>query len=620
LTVAAEPVADAAGVLVPDPVLEIRDLHLTFPGPPPVRALRGVSLTIAPGEVVGLVGESGSGKTVLGLAALGLLPPVRGMTVEGEVRLGELDMASAPEAARRAKRGLYVGAVFQDPMAALNPSMQIGRQVAEAAGGADDDAVAALLADAGIPAPHTRVRQYPHELSGGLRQRVMIAMAVARSPSLVVADEPTTALDVTVQAHVLRLLARLRERGMSVLLVTHDLAVAATICDRIAVAYAGRIVECGPTAALIDAPAHPYTLGLLASRPLMDGPPGPLASLAGRMPDGRDLPPGCAFAPRCPIATAECAAAPAQTSAAAGHTVECHHAGELARWPAAAAVAEAAPAAVADAEPDLTLWTHALPPGVALRVEHVTRDFGGHGNGRLRLRAAAAPFRAVDDVSLELGNGGSLAIVGESGSGKTTLLRMIVGLLAPTTGTIAHGPGAPPQLIFQDAGASLTPWLTIGRMLGERLASSGVPRAERAAKIHSTLTAVGLPTEVAGLRPPELSGGQRQRAAIARAVIVPPALLACDEPVSALDVSLAAQVLNLLADLRRRLNLTILFVTHDLAVARAVADEVLVMSGGAVVERGETSQVLESPRTDYTRALLDAVPKIRPAAGRERAV
>jgi peptide/nickel transport system ATP-binding protein len=620
LTVAAEPVADAAGVLLPDPVLEIRDLHLTFPGPPPVRALRGVSLTIAPGEVVGLVGESGSGKTVLGLAAVGLLPPVRGMTVEGEVRLGELDMASAPEAARRAKRGLYVGAVFQDPMAALNPSMQIGRQVAEAAGGADGDAVAALLADAGIPAPHTRVRQYPHELSGGLRQRVMIAMAVARSPSLVVADEPTTALDVTVQAHVLRLLARLRERGMSVLLVTHDLAVAATICDRIAVAYAGRIVECGRTAALIDGPAHPYTLGLLASRPLMDGPPGRLASLVGRMPDGRDLPPGCAFAPRCPITAAGCAVAPTPTAVAAGHTVECHRAGELARWPAAAVVAEAAPASVAEAEPDLGLWTHALPPGVALRVEHATREFGGHGNGRLRLRlrAAAPPFRAVDDVSLELRNGGSLAIVGESGSGKTTLLRMIVGLLEPTAGTIAHGPGATPQLIFQDAGASLTPWLTVGRMLGERLASSGVPRAERAAKIVDTLTAVGLSGEVAGLRPPELSGGQRQRAAIARAVIVPPALLACDEPVSALDVSLAAQVLNLLGDLRRRLNLTILFVTHDLAVARAVADEVLVMSGGAVVERGETSQVLESPRTDYTRALLDAVPKIRPA--RERAV
>jgi peptide/nickel transport system ATP-binding protein len=535
------------------------------------------------------------------------------MTVAGQVRLGDLDMASAPEAARRAKRGLYVGAVFQDPMAALNPSMQIGRQVSEAAGGADADAVAALLADAGIPAPLTRVRQYPHELSGGLRQRVMIAMAVARGPRLVVADEPTTALDVTVQAHVLRLLARLRERGMSVLLVTHDLAVAATICDRIAVAYAGRIVECGPTGALIDAPAHPYTLGLLASRPLMDGPPGPLASLAGRMPDGRDLPPGCAFAPRCPLAAPACAEPPALV-AAGGHAVECHRAGELTRWPDVGAVADPGPAAPA-ATPDLSLWTHELPPGLALRVAHVTREFGG--SGRVRLGAARAPFRAVDDVSIELRSGGSLAIVGESGSGKTTLLRMIVGLLEPTAGTIAHGPGASPQLIFQDAGASLTPWLTIGRMLGERLAGSGLPRAERAAAIREALRGVGLSEEVAGLRPRQLSGGQRQRAAIARAVIVPPALLVCDEPVSALDVSLAAQVLNLLADLRRRLNLTILFVTHDLAVARAVADEILVMRDGAVVERGETSQVLESPRTEHTRALLDAVPKIRPG---ERAV
>jgi peptide/nickel transport system ATP-binding protein len=249
-------------------------------------------------------------------------------------------------------------------------------------------------------------------------------------------------------------------------------------------------------------------------------------------------------------------------------------------------------------------------------VSDVTREFGGRSGGRLRLGRAKPPFRAVDGVSLELANGGSLAIVGESGSGKTTLLRMIVGLLEPTHGTIDHFPGAgPPQLIFQDAGASLTPWLTVGQMLSERLSRFGMIRSDRAAMITATLAAVGLAAEVAEMRPRELSGGQRQRAAIARAVIVPPALLACDEPVSALDVSLAAQVLNLLADLRAKLNLTILFVTHDLAVARAVADEVLVMHGGVVVERGPTSQVLESPRSDYTRALLDAVPKL----SRERA-
>ena len=601
MTVVAEPAAGPPVTAAADPVLEIRDLRLTFPGTPPVQALRGVSLSIGPGEVVGLVGESGSGKTVLGLAALGLLPRDRGIELAGALRLGGLDMAAASEDARRARRGLYVGAVFQDPMAALNPAMQIGRQVAEAAGGTDDDAVARLLADVGIPAPHDRIRQFPHELSGGLRQRVMIAMAVAREPSLVVADEPTTALDVTVQAHVLRLLARLRDRGMSVLLITHDLAVAASICDRIAVAYAGRIVESGPTADVIGAPAHPYTLGLLASRPRVDGPPGELASLAGRMPDPRRPPPGCAFAPRCPLEASACAGPPPPGAPAAARTVECHRPSELRTWPPSPT--RSPPASSAPPQ--------APRPGIAVTVRAVSRDFGGRRGSLRHPRTPTAPFRAVDDVSFELANGGSLAVVGESGSGKTTLLRMVVGLLPPTTGTIVHFVGAaPPQLIFQDAGASLTPWLTVGQLLTERLTRFGMLRDDREAMVHGALAAVGLDEDVADRRPRELSGGQRQRAAIARAVIVPPALLACDEPVSALDVSLAAQVLNLLGDLRARLHLTLLFVTHDLAVARAVADEVLVMYRGAVVERGSTAQVLSDPRTEYTRALLDAVPKI----------
>lgn len=596
-----------------DPVLELRDLHLTFPGSPPIRALRGVSLSIAPGEIVGLVGESGSGKTVLGLAALGLLPAVKGMKLEGKVRLGALDMATAPEAERRARRGMYVGAVFQDPMAALNPSMLIGRQVAEAAGGADDDAVAALLTDAGVPDPRNRARQYPHELSGGLRQRVMIAMAVARKPSLVVADEPTTALDVTVQAHVLQLLSRLRERGTSVLLVTHDLAVAATICDRIAVVYAGRIVECGAAGGLIDAPAHPYSVGLIASRPQMDGPLGPLASLSGRMPDPRHVPPGCAFAPRCPIGDERCSEMPPPVGE---RSAECHRAGELTHWPAVASDVRE-PAAILDEGAEVAAAGAGAGAGgleghLALRVKGVVCEFGGRRGGRLSLLSPRAPFRAVDGVTLDLPRGGSLAIVGESGSGKTTLLRTIVGLLSPTSGSVDHGSGAPPQLIFQDASASLTPWLTVGQMLRERLRRSEGSRAEREARIHRTLGAVGLSGDTAAMRPSQLSGGQRQRAAIARAVIVPPALLACDEPVSALDVSLAAQVLNLLGELRRELNLAILFVTHDLAVTRAVADEVLVMRDGRVVERGLTQVVLERPREEYTRALLDAIPQIRP--------
>ncbi len=597
-----------------DAVLDVCDLHITFAGQPPARALRGASLTIAGGEIVGLVGESGSGKTLLGLAALGLLPPTRGLSITGTVSLGGLDMASAPEPERRARRGLYVGAVFQDPMAALNPAMRIGRQVAEAAGCNDAEAVERLLADAGIPEPSARVPQYPHELSGGLRQRVMIAMAVARGPALVVADEPTTALDVTVQARVLELLSRLRERGMSVLLITHDLAVAGSICDRIAVAYAGRIVETGRAANILAEPAHPYTVGLLASRPTMDGPAGrPLASLPGRMPDPRHLPAGCAFAPRCPLAETRCEQAPTTTTHGADGTVECHRAAALATWPAAAGapVASAGPAAPERAVAD-------APPAdqgnreLAISVKGVVREFGG-GRSWIPGRRERAPFRAVDEVTFELHRGGSLAVVGESGSGKTTLMRMIVGLLAPTTGSILHGRGASPQLVFQEAGASLTPWLTVGQMLGERLTRVGIGGGERGTRIRAALESVGLPADVAEARPRQLSGGQRQRAAIARAVIVPPSLLVCDEPVSALDVSLAAQVLNLLGDLRARLHLSLLFVTHDLAVARAVAEEVIVMQAGRVVEHGPVERVLEAPEAEYTRALLDAVPRIRGA-------
>ncbi len=607
MSVATAPTAGAPNT-TQDAVLDVRDLHITFPGRPPAHALRGASLKIAAGEIVGLVGESGSGKTLLGLAALGLLPPSRGLLIRGAVSLGGLDMTSAPEPERRARRGLYVGAVFQDPMAALNPAMRVGRQVSEAVGRNDPQAVERLLADAGIPEPSARARQYPHELSGGLRQRVMIAMAVAREPALVIADEPTTALDVTVQARVLDLLARLRERGMSVLLVTHDLAVAGSICDRIAVAYAGRIVESGPTAMILGEPAHPYTVGLLASRPTMDGPAGQtLASLPGRMPDPRYLPAGCAFAPRCPLAEPRCEQAPTTVPHCAEGTVECHRSAQLSTWPTAAG------AAAATAAPSPLPATPPSDPSaheVAISVHGVVRDFGG-GRSWIPGRAERAPFRAVDDVTFELRRGGSMAVVGESGSGKTTLMRMIVGLLSPTRGRIVHGRGASPQLVFQEAGASLTPWLTVGQMLGERLTRVGLSGGERGPRIRAALESVGLPADVAEARPRQLSGGQRQRAAIARAVIVPPSLLVCDEPVSALDVSLAAQVLNLLGDLRAQLHLSLLFVTHDLAVARAVAEEVIVMQAGRVVEHGPVERVLEAPEADYTRTLLDAVPRIR---------
>jgi peptide/nickel transport system ATP-binding protein len=635
---ATRPAADRArtGALVP--ALDVRDLRVTFPSPAgDVHALRGASLTIAPGEILGLVGESGSGKSVLGLTALGLLPRDPSPVISGTVSLDGEDMVAATEDARRARRGAYISAVFQDPMTSLNPSMRVGAQVAEAlAAGrfdaaADNDRVTLLLAQTGIPEPAVKARCYPHELSGGLRQRVMIAMALARSPRLVVADEPTTALDVTVQARVLDLLAgAARGRGVALLLVTHDLGVAARICDRIAVAYAGRIVEVGRTAQILGRPRHPYTVGLLASRPRLDGlvAGGDLPSLPGQPPDPRRPLAGCSFAPRCPRADAGCQAA-VPLSVSGDRRCECHHVGALKTWPPAPGrpirVDRAGPVVLRGVVPDdarrlqggdapavAATGGRAVapppPPALVLVLDDVVREFGRPR--RHPFAAAPQPLRAVDGVSLSLTAGGSLAIVGESGSGKTTLLRMVVGLLEPTAGSVRVGPGAGPQLIFQDAGASLTPWMSIGDQIAERLAASGVPRADRAGRVSTTLESVGLPAEAAAAFPRKLSGGQRQRAAIARAIAVPPALLACDEPVSALDVSLAAQVLNLLCDLRAELGIALLFVTHDLAAARAVADEVAVMHRGVVVERGPTDQIFSAPAHEYTRELLAAVPAV----------
>jgi len=602
------------------PILEIDDLHVTFRrgagAGGDVFALRGAYLQIAPGEILGLVGESGSGKSVLGLTALGLLPSRPLPQISGTVRLAGEDMVTANEDARRARRGTDLGAIFQDPMTSLNPTMRVGRQVAEAAGGAADERVHQLLADTGIPEPAVKARAYPHELSGGLRQRVMIAMALAREPKLVVADEPTTALDVTVQALVLDLLAKIvRERSMALLFVTHDLGVAARICDRIAVAYAGRIVETGTAAEVLGGARHPYTVGLLASRPRLDGAiaGGNLPTLAGRPPDPRRPPAGCAFAPRCPASDSICELR-VPVHRHGDRRDECHNPGILTRWPPGGPGAGLPDPLMlrAATRADAPAQVRANPPEPALVVDDVVRRFARprpHPFAR-----APEPFTAVGGISLELPAGGALAVVGESGSGKTTLLRMVVGLLEPTRGAIRLGPGAPPQLVFQDAGASLTPWLTIGEQIGERLAALGVPAGERRSRIDATLLAVGLPPEAAASIPRRLSGGMRQRAAIARAIAVPPALLACDEPVSALDVSLAAQVLNLLCHLRRTLGIALLFVTHDLAAARAVADEVAVMHGGLVVERGPTEQIFTKPAHAYTRALLAAVPDVSEAA------
>ena len=579
------------------PVASVTDLRVTFRRHGRnIHALRGVTLDIAPGEIVGLVGESGSGKSVLAMSLLGLLPghPV----LAGAVSVNGQDMRSANPKLLRSVRRLDLGAVFQDPMTSLNPTMRVGEQVAEAAGTMTE--AVRLLTAVGIPDAGRRAASYPHELSGGLRQRVMIAMAIAGDPSLIIADEPTTALDVTVQAQVLTLLRELSDQlGCSVLLVTHDLGVAAQIADRVAVMYAGRLVEVGPTHEVLTRAAHPYTLALLRSRlSLTTDRTHPLLALHGEVLDPVAEPRGCSFRPRCVAAVEDCAITfPEHRKVILGHSRACIR-------PAAAAREKVA------AQQDLSTATLAsalvcesAPTTPQLKITDLTRTFVIRHGFRHTAR-----LRALRSVSMEVGAGESVALVGESGSGKSTLLRIIAGLETYDSGAVQFDSPQPPQMVFQDAGASLTPWLTVGEIIGERLRGHGLSRRERDQRVRDALMLVGLPPEAAKSRSGQMSGGQRQRVSLARATVVPPSLLLCDEPTSALDVSLAASVINLIADLRARLGMTVLFVTHDLAVARIVAERIAVMYLGRIVEIGTAEEITSDPVHPYTKSLLGSIP------------
>lgn len=576
-------------------VADVAGLAVTFSrGGRDLHALRGVDLRIASGEIVGLVGESGSGKTVLGLSMLGLLP--KSARVEGAVTIDGVDMTRADERTRRNLRRRALGAVFQDPMTSLDPTMRIGAQVEEVADSSEE--VLRLLRAVGIPDAERRLRDFPHQLSGGLRQRVMLAIALAGEPQLVIADEPTTALDVTVQAQVLSLFRGMRDEfGCAILLVTHDLAVASTVADRICVLYGGLVSEVGHVRAVLDRPGHPYTAALMASRIRLRADRGSeLPVIAGEPVHPASSPIGCNFAPRCPAAVSLCIEKRPALTMGRHHDglAACHfHAGqEVAR---ALSTVTAA-------------WSAAS---------------SGSGNGGVTVRRVSVrfsprrglrrsePFDALSDIELTVDAGESVALVGESGSGKTTLLRVIAGLQAPTSGTVElGGSGRTPQMVFQDAGSSFTPWLTVGQHLHERIAH--LPTATRRERVAEALERLGLPAEVSRVRIQQLSGGQRQRAALARAVIEPPDLLLCDEPISALDASLAASVLNLLGRLRREFGFGMVFVTHDLAAARLIADRIIVMTDGRIVEEGAPEQVIGDPSNPYTQTLLASVPDVKP--------
>jgi peptide/nickel transport system ATP-binding protein len=605
---AAMPAIDSPGLEVhaPDPtgadVATIEDLRVTFRRRGrPVHALRGVSLTIRSGEILGLVGESGSGKSVLGLSLLGLLDPKA--DVGGEVTVRGQDMVHSPQEARRAMRRSCLGAVFQDPMTSLNPTMRVGHQVAEAAGSAAE--AERLLGAVGIPDPHARMRAYPHELSGGLRQRVMIAMAIASGPALVIADEPTTALDVTVQSQVLRLLRSLRDDvGCSIVMITHDLGVAAQVADRVAVMYAGRLAELGETPTVLGDAAHPYTLGLMRSRLSLDTDRGrPLVALPGDVPNPSTPEPGCAFAPRCDFAEDACLVGPPDAvEIDPGHRSACIVPKPEVRRRELELVRSAPEVSVSLAKAESAT-------SAVIELRKVEKTFAV-GSG-LRHKDQ---LQALRGINLTVAPGEAVAIVGESGSGKSTLLRVAAGLARHESGDLLMAEEAMPQMVFQDSGASLTPWMTVGELIGARL--KGLGRKERAARVVEALGHVGLPPDVSKAKAAQLSGGQRQRVCLARATIVPPRVLLCDEPTSALDVSLAASVINLIGRLRRELGMSVVFVTHDLSVARIVADRIAVMYLGRIVEIGDADTITRDPAHPYTRALISAVPD----AGKEPAV
>ena len=613
-----------------EPVLSVRGLDVAFTGSGrSVPAVRGVDFDVHANEVLGIVGESGSGKSVTSLAITGLLPATA--KVSGSIRLGGVEITTADRETLRRMRGNDVGMIFQDPTTTLNPVLPIGRQVIEGqvAHGRISGAAAAaravdLLREVDIPDPGARAAQFPHQFSGGMRQRAVIAMAMSGKPRLIIADEPTTALDVTVQAQVLAVLARRQaESGAAVILITHDLGVIAEVAHRVAVMYGGRIVETGSVAEIFARPRHPYTIGLLRSLPRIDGAQERLVPIAGQPPAPAQLPAGCAFHPRCPIGRDRplCATeAPAAVAATGGHGSACHFVAE-AEIDAARASPPLAPQPRGAATP-----TTAPPPEALLRVQGLKVHFPIRAG---LLRRQVGTVRAVDGVDLELRPGETLGLVGESGCGKTTTARAIMGLVRATAGRvtfegkdITNLPRSDMrrirrhmQYIFQDPYASLNPVRTVGDIVAEPLHIHGLfDEMGGDRRIAELFELVGLSRTMLDRFPSEFSGGQRQRIGIARALALQPRLLILDEPVAALDVSIQAQVINLLQDLQRELGLAYLFVAHDLSVVRHISDRVAVMYLGRIVEENAKAGLYDRPTHPYTQSLLSAVPVPDPAS------
>ncbi len=637
------------------PVLEVDDLHIQYgAGERAVRAVRGVSLHIRRGETLGIVGESGCGKSTLAFAIMRYLGASGGVA-RGDIRLGGQSLLALSDSQLRALRGKRLAMVYQDPQTALNPALIVGEQVAEVY--REHEHVARdrawsraleLFRRVGLPDPERIARRYPHQLSGGQQQRVVIALGLVCSPELLILDEPTTGLDVTTEATILDLVNDLkREFSSAVLFISHNLGVIAQVCDRVAVMYAGEVVETGAVGALFHQPSHPYTAGLLGCVPRISGGAGErLTAIPGSLPPPHVRLPGCTFAPRCQLARAQCIeVAPTLEAVNADHRSRCHFWEEtstLRRRPAAAA-----PAA---GEPQLSPLPSAQHRRLAagrsgdnrnlLELRGLSHYYNYHKPSNSRLgrlwqaiwRRRQRPVKAVEQVSLRVRAGETLALVGESGCGKSTLGSVVAGLLSPTFGTVAFAgqdisvtvrqrdPALQRrmQLVFQNPEASLNPRHTVGRILTRPLALvSGLQGAAARRQVEALLASVHLNASYYDRYPSQLSGGEKQRVAIARAFAGDRKLVICDEPVSSLDVSVQAAVLNLLQDLQEEQGTAYLFVSHDLAVVRHLADRIVVMYLGEVMEQGNTEALFRPPYHPYTEALLSAVPVPDPNVKRQ---